>query len=505
MTSGERDLRLRQLREVSHRERGVLTNARCLNEGVDMPTLDGVAFIDPRQSQVDIVQAVGRAIRKAADKKLGTITIPVFVNERAVADHELEASEFDRVWSIVKALRAHDDVLAEQLDEIRRELGRRKTTIRRPAKIVLDLPLGVGMEFARAFDVKLVEATTPSWEFMYGLLLRFKECEGHLSVHPKHRIDGTPLGTWCVHQRRLKRLGKLDDVRERRLRELGFDFAPRDDRFEADVSAIEHFSSIHGHPPRTSGKTREERRLASNMTLWRRMRSTRKLPDWKRERLDNTPGFYWTTFDESLAPIARFVEAEGRRPRETVAAAPDERRLAARLRAIEKRDLSAPEASALASVLNDVAAVPSRDEHFLKRCDEVENFVAANGRLPSNQAGSAQERQLAAFYLGQRRQYNKSPDSYPADRSARLEQIPGWYWKHDLDARFERDAALVDAYMTEHGRRPPRNDPDPEIQRLGNWCSSRLREWPRLSARRRERLIAIPDLVPDHLALSCAE
>jgi predicted helicase len=58
---------------------GLLANARCLAEGVDVPTLDGVAFIDPRRSEVDIVQAVGRAIRKTDDKTVGTVIIPVFI------------------------------------------------------------------------------------------------------------------------------------------------------------------------------------------------------------------------------------------------------------------------------------------------------------------------------------------------------------------------------------------------------------------------------------------
>ncbi len=71
-------------------ERGVLTNARCLTEGVDVPTLDGVAFIDPRRSQVDVVQAVGRAIRKAEDKTVGTIVIPVFVDEDDDPEEALE-------------------------------------------------------------------------------------------------------------------------------------------------------------------------------------------------------------------------------------------------------------------------------------------------------------------------------------------------------------------------------------------------------------------------------
>jgi len=68
MSSGHRRVRINRLRDTGNGERGVLTNARCLNEGVDVPTLDGVAFIDPRRSQTDIVQAVGRAIRKSEDK-----------------------------------------------------------------------------------------------------------------------------------------------------------------------------------------------------------------------------------------------------------------------------------------------------------------------------------------------------------------------------------------------------------------------------------------------------
>ena len=67
----------------SNRANGVLANARCLAEGVDVPTLDGVAFIDPRRSEVDIVQAVGRAIRLAPDKTVGTIVIPVFIDTDA--------------------------------------------------------------------------------------------------------------------------------------------------------------------------------------------------------------------------------------------------------------------------------------------------------------------------------------------------------------------------------------------------------------------------------------
>ena len=108
MSAGERHVRLQRLRMLDDGERGLLTNARCLSEGVDVPTLDGVAFIDPRGSEVDIVQAVGRAIRLADDKTVGTIVIPVFINTDADPDTALNDSSFKSVWRVIKALRAHD-------------------------------------------------------------------------------------------------------------------------------------------------------------------------------------------------------------------------------------------------------------------------------------------------------------------------------------------------------------------------------------------------------------
>ena len=80
MPAGQRHVLLQHLGRVGDGERGLLANARCLAEGVDVPTLDSVAFIDPRRSEVDIVQAVGRSIRLASDKTVGTIVIPVFID-----------------------------------------------------------------------------------------------------------------------------------------------------------------------------------------------------------------------------------------------------------------------------------------------------------------------------------------------------------------------------------------------------------------------------------------
>ena len=86
----------------------ILSNARVLTEGVDVPSLDAVLFLNSRSSTVDITQAVGRAMRTAPGKRKGYIIIPVVVPEDADPQKMLEASDFQTVWEVVRALRSHD-------------------------------------------------------------------------------------------------------------------------------------------------------------------------------------------------------------------------------------------------------------------------------------------------------------------------------------------------------------------------------------------------------------
>ena len=92
----------------------VLSNARCLSEGVDVPALDGVVFFDTRDSMVDIVQAVGRVMRKVKGKEFGYIVLPVCIPNTLVSDYDEyidKDKRFGNVWRVLKALRSHDERL----------------------------------------------------------------------------------------------------------------------------------------------------------------------------------------------------------------------------------------------------------------------------------------------------------------------------------------------------------------------------------------------------------
>jgi len=120
--------------EPSDKECRVLTNVRCLSEGVDVPSLDAVLFLSARNSQVDVVQSVGRVMRRSEGKKYGYIIIPIVVPADVEADKALDDNErYKVVWTVLNALRAHDDRFNATVNKI--ELNKN-----RPEQILVGRP-----------------------------------------------------------------------------------------------------------------------------------------------------------------------------------------------------------------------------------------------------------------------------------------------------------------------------------------------------------------------------
>lgn len=113
----------------------ILSNARCLSEGVDVPSLDAVLFLNPRKSVIDVVQSVGRVMRRAEGKKYGYIILPIGIPADVPPEEALKDNEkYKVVWQVLQALRAHDDRFNATVNQI--ELNKN-----RPANIQI---IGVG-------------------------------------------------------------------------------------------------------------------------------------------------------------------------------------------------------------------------------------------------------------------------------------------------------------------------------------------------------------------------
>ena len=128
MNSADRNRKLAWLGgEVPEDECRILTNARCLAEGIDVPTLDAVIFFNAKNSTVDVVQAVGRVMRKAPGKRFGYIILPIVVPSGMTPEQALDDSKvFANVWSILQALRSHDERIEARVNALALEQRARK-------------------------------------------------------------------------------------------------------------------------------------------------------------------------------------------------------------------------------------------------------------------------------------------------------------------------------------------------------------------------------------------
>lgn len=98
------------IREFANSKRALITNAKCLTEGVDVPNIDCIVFADPRKSKVDIVQALGRALRKKKGKDWGYVILPVLYDDQT---HEIDNDNYNEIISIVRGLAANDERIVE--------------------------------------------------------------------------------------------------------------------------------------------------------------------------------------------------------------------------------------------------------------------------------------------------------------------------------------------------------------------------------------------------------
>ncbi|QDK11168.1 DEAD/DEAH box helicase [Helicobacter pylori] len=116
MNCKERLEKLEELNQFQPNTCKVLSNARCLSEGVDVPALDSIVFFDGKSAMVDIIQAVGRVMRKSKRKKRGYIILPIALAESEIQnlDEAVNNTNFKNIWKVIKALRSHDPSLVDE-------------------------------------------------------------------------------------------------------------------------------------------------------------------------------------------------------------------------------------------------------------------------------------------------------------------------------------------------------------------------------------------------------
>jgi superfamily II DNA or RNA helicase len=327
--SNERKDTISKFRKAS---RSIITNAKCLTEGVDVPAVDMVAFVDPRHSKIDIAQAVGRAMRKprGGDKKAGYIVIPIFAentNDESI-EKSIKSENYEDIALILNALLEIDSEFVDFIQYFKEQKGRDEIIDIKTLKEKFEVvgPLINLDELTNLISINVIDQLGGSWNEWFGRLVKFKDKNGHCNVPQIYETTtGYKLGWWVTTQRRQKLKSILSENRINRLNEIGFIWAGikgngKSNEWDHNFQLLLNFKMREGHLIVPNGHIEDGLDLANWVKNQRRdsnngpRASGYKLDQDRIQKL-NSIGFLWDpleiAWEENFKALLIFKEREG--------------------------------------------------------------------------------------------------------------------------------------------------------------------------------------------------
>jgi hypothetical protein len=330
MSAGARN---RILREFKMSARGVITNARCLGEGVNVPVVDGVFFADSRSSVIDIVQATGRALRLVPGKSRAYVIIPVLVREEEDAETIIQASRFELVWQVLSAMASQDERVEGAIHEARIRQGEGKAPILGQAhatdrrdmpdanSILMGFPKHIGFsEYQSLFSLEMMEQLGTRWHLRFGALKKYMEEHGE-EPDQDTEFEGLKIGSWLRAQRAAHKKGKLSKDREVLLDQLGVEWGTNWDTEQSwacHMAACSTFLDDNGKLPTQGDESPDGLKIGVWLSHQRqRFRKGQLLEDQK-QALENLLGNVLdprqARLERNLAAYKDYVEKTGKQP-----------------------------------------------------------------------------------------------------------------------------------------------------------------------------------------------
>jgi superfamily II DNA or RNA helicase len=478
------------LSEFIAQKKSLVTNARCLTEGVDVPAIDGVYFVDPKQNIIDIVQAVGRAIRKKLTR-YGYIIIPVFIKEDTNAEKIIESSAFKQVWDVVEAMKDQDARLSHIIEELQELKGKkrfgslksREQAEERALKTDLGnifdlsdsiLPKNIDiLEFVEQISVKTLDIVGQSWDERFGEYKAFKEKERREPARPrdsKNELEDK-LADWVGIQRTWRKRGKLLKERIEKLNSVNFIWDQLDDWWNQSVNDYISFKEKNNREPSNSSKIKSEKLIAK----WtNKTRVTYKINKLSKDRVDqlNSIGFLWdpfeTVWNQTFDEYRSFKNKHSREPSDKSKIKPEKllARWVAKQRGQYNRDKLSENRK---SKLNSVGFIWTPHESmWANSFQEYKKFKEKMGREPTNKSKNEIEDELAQWASIQRQNFKRNQLS--KDRINLLKSI-GFVWDL-LDTEWNQSFQKYKSFKETVGKEPSSTSKDETERFLATWCST---------------------------------
>jgi superfamily II DNA or RNA helicase len=465
----------------------LVTNARCLTEGIDVPALDAVAFADPRKSQVDIVQAVGRAMRRPigkSTKTTGYIILPVYLTKVELKDPEtaVEGSAFEPVLQVLRALKDHDPFMARFMAKILVAKG--KKPHQKPGGIeeILEVLSGAGLDkvltgrLLAAVQLRAIEVSSDNFEANCLRLEAVASERGSLrNLGDDYSFQGLNVSSWMTTLRGAIKHGSLSQNRIERLERIpGWSLDPYEDDFLQGLTFLEEFVKRNGTTKVPVDFLNE---AGFNLGLWvENVRNRNRRGNYPKERVDRFtvfPDWDWdprqSWFEKGFSALVEYLD--GRPVTALTDRAGRHQGIAlyhwvmARKAAKRNGTLSKEHGSRLESLPG--WAWDNADEKKERLLAAFEAFSEAHGMGSLNM--KTEFRGLKLGIASQNLRKRKSIQT--AETIRRLEAIPGWTWEGLKEDKWQEFYDLLKLWARETGSARVTQKEVFKGKRLGAWAT----------------------------------
>lgn len=226
--------------------RAIISNARCLSEGVDIPSIDLIAFLSPKKSKIDIIQAIGRVMRNALGKEYGYILLPLYRKQKIQSlDDIIDSSEYTHILQIINSLREYDTDLHQQIIDRYRD----KTTYSERDSKIQFVDTGISYyELKKAITVDILERFVDNWDVKFEEAKKWYEKNKTWSFSIKNKKNNVihRLAQWCTKQRGYYKLGELSESRIAKLKSIQFVMSIEDFALEEKFKRLQDSIKEYG-------------------------------------------------------------------------------------------------------------------------------------------------------------------------------------------------------------------------------------------------------------------
>jgi predicted helicase len=397
----------------------LVTNARCLTEGIDVPALDAVAFADPRKSQVDIVQAVGRAMRRPmgkSKKTTGYIILPVYLLKQDLKDPEaaVEGSAFEPVLQVLRALKDHDPFMARFMAKVLVQKGKRPYEKGKGIEEIIEVSVSDALDallsrkLAKAIELRALEVAADNFELGCAFLASYVAEFGNALIPAKSSYRNFRLGPWVSNKRADYFAGQLSTNAAKALEAAGMVWDVFEAQWQEGYFALSNFLKNHKFAEINSTTTTKAGfRIKGWVALQRSAWREGKMVPSRVAALQTLPGWDWTP----------------------------------------------------------------RDGAWERKFESLQQYVAVHGTAHVALSETYKGVALGSWVANQRQLFKQ--EKLTPFQSAALEALPGWRWTPRNDSWADGHNELL-RYVKKHGLADfPNNYVCPSGFKLGQWASVR--------------------------------